>query len=418
MTKVRLRTDRVVYNVQGCLNEGDDIYMNEPRRVYLDYSATTPVKEEVLQEMIPWFSQNFGNPSSIYTIGQESKEAITIARKRVASLIGASENEIFFTSSGTEADNWALFGIADSMKSKGNHIITTQIEHHAVLHSCEFLEKHGCDVTYLDVEPTGLVNLESLKNAITDKTILISIMMVNNEIGTIEPIREIVSIAKEKGILVHTDAVQALGNVPINVKELGVDLMSISGHKIYGPKGIGALYIKKGVKISNYMHGGGQENKRRAGTENLAGIVGFGKAAELAEKNLYEHIERNTKLRDYFKEQVLKNIPEVDINGTMEHRHPGNLNLAFNYIEGEGILLLLDMAGIYVSTGSACNSASLTPSHVLSAIGVPVERIHGSIRFTIGDFTTKEDLDYVIKVLTEVVSKLRNISSVNEKKGW
>ncbi len=392
--------------------------MNEPRRVYLDYSATTPVKEEVLQEMIPWFSQNFGNPSSIYTIGQESKEAITIARKRVASLIGASESEIFFTSSGTEADNWALFGIADSMKSKGNHIITTKIEHHAVLHSGEFLEKHGCEVTYLDVEPTGLVNLENLKNAITDKTILISIMMVNNEIGTIEPIREIVSIAKEKGILVHTDAVQALGNVPINVKELGVDLMSISGHKIYGPKGIGALYIKKGIKISNYMHGGGQENKKRAGTENLAGIVGFGKAAELAEKNLYEHIERNTMLRDYFKEQVLKNIPEVDINGTMEHRHPGNLNLAFNYIEGEGILLLLDMAGIYVSTGSACNSASLTPSHVLSAIGIPVERIHGSIRFTIGDFTTKEDLDYVIKVLTEVVSKLRNISSVNEKKGW
>lgn len=392
--------------------------MNEQRRVYLDYSATTPVKEEVLQEMIPWFSLNFGNPSSIYTIGQESKEAITNARKRVASLIGASENEIFFTSSGTEADNWALFGIADSMKSKGNHIITTKIEHHAVLHSCEYLEKHGCDVTYLDVEPTGLVNLESLKNAITDKTILISVMMVNNEIGTIEPIKEIVSIAKEKGILVHTDAVQALGNVPINVKELGVDLMSISAHKIYGPKGIGALYVKKGLKISNYMHGGGQENKKRAGTENLAGIVGFGKAAELAEKNLYEHIERNTNLRDYFKEQVLKNIPEVDINGTMEHRHPGNLNLAFNYIEGEGILLLLDMAGIYVSTGSACNSASLTPSHVLSAIGIPVERIHGSIRFTIGDFTTKEDLDYVIKVLTEVVSKLRDISSVNEKKGW
>lgn len=392
--------------------------MNEPRKVYLDYSATTPVKEEVLQEMLPWFSLNYGNPSSIYTIGQESKEAITLARHRVASLIGASESEVYFTSSGTEADNWAIFGIADAMKAKGNHIITTKIEHHAVIHSCEYLEKRGYDVTYLNVEPTGLIDLDALRNAITDKTILISIMMINNEIGTIEPIKEIASIAKEKGIVFHTDAVQASGNVSIDVKELGVDLMSISAHKIYGPKGIGALYIRKGLKISNYMHGGGQENKRRAGTENLAGIVGFGKAAELAMKGLESHIERTSLLRDYFKDEVLRRIPEVDINGTMEHRHPGNINLAFNYIEGEGILLLLDNAGIYVSTGSACNSASLSPSHVLSAIGVPVERIHGSIRFTIGDFTTKEDLDYVLDVLTDVVSKLRSISSVNEQKGW
>jgi len=392
--------------------------MNEPRTVYLDYSATTPVKEEVLQEMIPWFSEKFGNPSSIYTIGQESKEAISLARRRVASLIGAAESEIYFTSSGTEADNWAIFGIADAMKSKGNHIITTKIEHHAVIHSCEFLEKRGYEVTYLDVDPTGRISLDALKNAITEKTILISIMMVNNEIGTIQPIQEVVSIAKEKGIVVHTDAVQGPGNIPVNVKELGVDLMSISAHKIYGPKGIGALYIRKGLKISNYMHGGGQENRKRAGTENLAGIVGFGKAAELAGKDLYSHIARTTELRDYFKDEVLKRIPDVDINGTMEFRHPGNINLAFNFIEGEGILLLLDNAGIYVSTGSACNSASLSPSHVLSAIGVPVERIHGSIRFTIGDFTSREDLDYVLEVLTEVVAKLRSISSVNEQKGW
>ncbi len=392
--------------------------MNKPRTVYLDYSATTPVKEEVLQEMIPWFSEKFGNPSSIYTIGQESKEAISLARRRVASLIGAAESEIYFTSSGTEADNWAIFGIADAMKSKGNHIITTKIEHHAVIHSCEFLEKHGYEVTYLDVDPSGRINLDALKNAITEKTILISIMMVNNEIGTIQPIQEVVSIAKKNGIVVHTDAVQGPGNIPVNVKELGVDLMSISAHKIYGPKGIGALYIRKGLKISNYMHGGGQENRKRAGTENLAGIVGFGKAAELAEKDLYSHIARTKELRDYFKEEVLKRIPDVDINGTMEFRHPGNINLAFNFIEGEGILLLLDNAGIYVSTGSACNSASLSPSHVLSAIGVPVERIHGSIRFTIGDFTSREDLDYVLGVLTDVVAKLRSISSVNEQKGW
>ena len=392
--------------------------MNEPRKVYLDYSATTPVKEEVLQEMIPWFSEKFGNPSSIYTIGQESKEAITLARRNVASLIGAAESEIYFTSSGTEADNWAIFGIADALKSKGNHIITTKIEHHAVNHSCEFLEKRGYDVTYLDVNPSGRISLDALRNAITEKTILISIMMVNNEIGTIQPIREVVTIAKEKGIIVHTDAVQGPGNIPVNVKELGVDLMSISAHKIYGPKGIGALYIRKGLKISNYMHGGGQENRKRAGTENLAGIVGFGKAAELAGKNLSSHIARTTELRDYFKDEVLKRIADVDINGTMEFRHPGNINLAFNFIEGEGILLLLDNAGIYVSTGSACNSASLSPSHVLSAIGVPVERIHGSIRFTIGDFTTREDIDYVLEVLTEVVAKLRSISSVNEQKGW
>ena len=388
------------------------------RQVYLDYSATTPVKEEVLNEMIPWFKENYGNPSSLYTIGREAKEALTKARRQVASLIGAKESEIFFTACGTEADNWTLFGIADAKKDKGNHIITTKIEHHAILHSCEFLEKHGFEVTYLDVESDGRVNPDALRAAITDKTILVSIMMVNNEVGTVQPIKELAAIAKEKGILFHTDAVQGLGNVPIDVNELGVDLLSMSAHKIYGPKGTGALYIRKGVRLSNYLHGGAQENKKRAGTENIAGIIGFGKAAELAEKNLDEHIKHCSTLRDYFIEQVTEKIPHTFVNGSMQYRHPGNANITFEYIEGESILLFLDNEGIYVSTGSACSSASLTPSHVLSALGVPVEMIHGTIRFTIGDFTTKEDLDYVIETLVKTVTKLREISSVSEKKGW
>lgn len=388
------------------------------RQVYLDYSATTPVKEDVLKEMIPYFTEKFGNPSSLYTVGAASREAIEKARGQVAQLINANEREIFFTSTGTEADNWAVLGAADALKEKGNHIITTKIEHHAMLHSCEYLEKHGYDVTYLDVESDGRVNPESLKAAITDKTILISIMFVNNEIGTIQPIKELAAIAKEHGILFHTDAVQALGNVHIDVKDLGVDLMSMSSHKIYGPKGVGALYMRKGVKISNYMHGGAQESKKRAGTENLPGIVGFGKAAEIAREHLDEHIEKVSTLRNYFVDQVMSRIPHVTLNGSKEHRHPGNANLTFEFIEGEAMLLYLDMRGIAVSTGSACSSASLVPSHVLSAIGIPVEKIHGSLRFTIGDPTTKEDIDYVVNELAEVVSKLRNISSVSEVKGW
>lgn len=388
------------------------------KNVYMDYSATTPVKKEVLDAMLPYFSEHFGNPSSLYSIAQESKEALEKARGQVASLIGAKANEVFFTAGGSEADNWALEGVADALKDKGNHIITTKIEHHAILHTAEYLEKHGIDVTYLDVDAEGRVNPEDVKNAITDKTVLISIMMVNNEVGTIEPIKEIAEIAHNHGILFHTDAVQALGNVPIDVDNMSIDLMSMSGHKIYGPKGVGALYIRKGTKISNFIHGGAQEMKKRAGTENLAGIVGFGKAAELAKENLESHINRVSELRDYFICEVTSKIPDTIVNGSMEHRHPGNANISFEYIEGESMLILLDMNGISVSTGSACSSKSLTPSHVLSAMGIPVERIHGTLRFTIGDPTTKEDIDYVIEKLVEIVQKLRELSPVSREKGW
>lgn len=388
------------------------------RQVYLDYSATTPVKKEVLDAMLPYFTEVYGNPSSLYSLSAQPKEALANARHQVAQLIGAEDKEITFTSCGTEADNWAVMGAADALKNKGNHIITTKIEHHAMLHTCEFLEKRGYEVTYLDVDKEGRVNPADLEAAITDKTILISIMFVNNEVGTIEPIKELAAIAKKHGVLFHTDAVQALGNVEINVKDLGVDMLSMSAHKIYGPKGIGALYIRKGVRISNYLHGGAQESKKRAGTENLAGIVGFGKAAELAHIHLREHIEHSSQLRDYLIQQVQENIENVYVNGSREHRHPGNANLTFEYIEGEAMLLYLDMNGIAVSTGSACSSASLTPSHVLSAMGIPVERIHGTLRMTVGDMTTKEDIDYVVSTLTNVVNKLREISSVSSKKGW
>lgn len=388
------------------------------KNVYMDYSATTPVKKEVLDAMLPYFSEHFGNPSSLYSIAQESKEALEKARGQVASLIGAKANEVFFTAGGSEADNWALEGVADALKDKGNHIITTKIEHHAILHTAEYLEKHGIDVTYLDVDAEGRVNPVDVEKAITDKTVLISIMMVNNEVGTIEPIKEIAEIAHNHGILLHTDAVQALGNVPIDVDNMGIDLMSMSGHKIYGPKGVGALYIRKGTKISNFIHGGAQEMKKRAGTENLAGIVGFGKAAELAKENLESHINRVSELRDYFISEVTSKIPDTIVNGSMEHRHPGNANISFEYIEGESMLILLDINGISVSTGSACSSKSLTPSHVLSAMGIPVERIHGTLRFTIGDPTTKEDIDYVIEKLVEIVQKLRELSPVSREKGW
>jgi cysteine desulfurase len=388
------------------------------RQVYLDYSATTPVKEAVLKEMLPYFTENFGNPSSLYTVGQNSKDAITTARARLGLLINADPRTLFFTSSGTEADNWAVIETARFKKNKGNHIITTEIEHHALLHSAEQLEKEGFDVTYLGVDEEGSIRLDDLKKAIRPDTILISIMYANNEIGTIQPIAEISKIAKEHDIVFHTDAVQALGNVPIDVQALGVDLMSVSGHKIYGPKGIGALYIRKGMRLPEHMYGGAQEAGKRAGTENLTGIIGFGKAAELAKDGLAEHIEKLTTLRNYFIEQVKALIPDIRINGSLEHRLPGNANITFKYIEGEAILLLLDMKGVAVSTGSACSSASLTPSHVLSAIGVPVEEIHGSIRFTVGDFTTKEDLDYTLDILEETVTKLRNISSMSKESGW
>ena len=388
------------------------------RNVYLDYSATTPVKDQVLQEMIPYFTEKFGNPSSLYDKGLESKDAVTHAREQVAELINAKPSEIFFTAGGTEADNWAVFGTAEKLKAKGNHIITTKVEHHAMLHSCAALEKDGFEVTYLDIDKDGFVDLKQLEDSITDKTILISIMLVNNEIGTIQPIKEAAAIAKKHKVLFHTDAVQGLGNVPIDVRDMGVDMMSLSSHKIYGPKGVGALYIRKGVSIANYMYGGAQENRKRAGTENLPGIVGFGKAAELAKANFDNHVKHCSQLRDYLKDRIINEIPDTFVNGTMEQRHPGNLNVTFEYIEGEAILLLLNQFGISVSTGSACSSASLEPSHVLSALGVPVEMIHGTVRFTVGDFTTKEDIDYVVDNLKTVVAKLREISSVNSVKGW
>ena len=388
------------------------------RNVYLDYSATTPVKEEVLQEMLPYFTEKFGNPSSLYDLGLEAKAAVSHAREQVAALINAKPAEVFFTAGGTESDNWVVFGIADKLKAKGNHIITTKVEHHAMLHSCQFLEKQGYDVTYLDIDKDGRISPEALEAAITDKTILISIMMVNNEIGTVQPIKELAAVAKAHKIVFHTDAVQALGNVPIDVKDLGVDLMSMSSHKIYGPKGSGALYIRKGVRLSNYLHGGAQETGKRAGTENLTGIVGFGKAAELARIHFDEHVKHCSELRNHLVDRVLAEIPNTYLNGTMEHRHPGNANITFEYIEGESILLLLNQAGISVSTGSACSSASLEPSHVLTALGVPVEMIHGTVRFTIGDFTTLEDVDYVVDTLKNVVTRLRELSPVSSEKGW
>ena len=388
------------------------------RKVYLDYSATTPVKQEVLNEMIPYFTEKFGNPSSLYEIGAEAKEAITKARGQVADLIGAKPQEVIFTSCGSEADNRALISTAHWKRAKGNHIITTKIEHHAILHTCKALEKEGFEVTYLGVGPDGRIDLNELESAITDKTILISIMMVNNEMGAIQPIKEAAAIAKEHGILFHTDAVQAAGNVHIDVSDLGVDMLSLSSHKIYGPKGIGAMYIRKGVALPAFLHGGAQEMRKRAGTENVPYFVGFGKAADLAGEILDEHIEKLTELRDYFIAQVLEKIPYVDINGGMEHRHPGNANLAFNFIEGESLLLMLDYHGISVSTGSACSSKSLEPSHVLSALGMPVEKIHGSLRFTVGDFTTKEDLDYTVECLAKIVERLRMMSPISAEKGW
>lgn len=388
------------------------------KQVYLDYSATTPVKEEVVREMLPFFTERYGNPSSLYSVGLDAKAGLDEARARVAGLINAEPKEIFFTSCGTESDNWVLEGTANALKNKGRHIITSRIEHHAILHTCEYLEKLGFEITYLDVDGDGFVSPEALEKAIRKDTILVSIMMVNNEIGTIEPIKELAAVAKAHGVLFHTDAVQGLGNVPVDVKDLGVDFLSMSAHKIYGPKGVGALYMRKGVRITNFMHGGAQETKRRAGTENLAGIAGFGKAAELAAANLEQHIEHSTKLRNYFWEQIEANISGVTLNGPREKRHPGNLNVSFDYIEGESILLMLDAFGISISTGSACSSKSLVPSHVLEAIGISITKMNGTVRFTVGDFTTKEDIDYVVETLVKVVARLRELSPVTGQEGW
>lgn len=390
------------------------------RNVYMDYSATTYVKPEVLEEMMPYFTEKFGNPSSFYGISRETKRAIDKAREQVASTLKCLPEEIYFTGGGSEADNWAIKGIATAHRKKGNHIITTKIEHHAVLHSCEFLEKFGYEVTYLDVDKEGFINLEELRNAITDRTILVSIMFANNEIGTIQPIKEIGEICREKKVLFHTDAVQAVGNVPIDVKEMNIDLLSLAGHKVYGPKGIGALYIRKGVRIDNLIHGGAQERNRRAGTENIASIVGIGKAMEIAENNLKEHTEKLTKLRDRLIDGLLK-IPYTTLNGPRgEKRLPGNVNVRFQFIEGESILLSLDFKGVCASSGSACTSGALDPSHVLLSIGVPHELAHGSLRLTLGEDSTEEDVDYVIEVLPPIIQRLRDMSPLWEdfiKKG-
>jgi len=383
------------------------------RQVYLDYAATTPVKEEVLEIMLPYFTNKFGNPSTLYNSGVDVKTALDKARSRVSELIGARKEEIYFTSGGTEADNWAVIGVAKSNRTTRNHMITTKIEHHALLHSCKSLEEEGIEVTYLDVDSKGRVSLRDLERAITNKTFLISIMFANNEIGTIQPIKEIGEIAKKRGVLFHTDAVQAVGNVPINVQELNVDLLSMSAHKIYGPKGVGALYIRKGVEISNLINGGGQENNKRAGTENVPGIVGFGKAAELAKENLEEHIAKITELRDYFLEGIMANIPDVDINGDIENRLPGTINLVFNEANGSSLRLYMYRRGIEVSAGAACSANSIEPSHVLQALGLPPEKVSSSFRFSIGDFTTEEDLDYTVKEIAYMVNIIRQTKPVD-----
>jgi cysteine desulfurase len=388
------------------------------KRIYLDYAATTPARPEVVEAMLPYFTDAFGNPSGICSYGQEAKGAIEEARAKVANLISARNEEIIFTSGGTEADNFALKGVAFANESKGNHIITSAIEHHAVLEACKFLERRGFSVTYLSVDAYGLVDPDDIKKAITDKTILISVMHANNEVGTIEPIAEIGKVAREAGIYFHTDAVQTAGHIPIDVNKLGVDLLSMSAHKLYGPKGVGALYVRKGTRLAPFMHGGEQEKGRRASTENVPGIVGFGKASELAQQEMNEEAKRLTHLRDQLIKGLLGRIDHVHLNGHPTIRLPNNVNVSVDYIEGESILLNLDLAGICVSTGSACSSASLEPSHVPVALGLPPEQAHGSLRLTLGKWTEEADITRVLEVMPQVVAKLRAISPLlKERKG-
>ena len=383
-------------------------------RIYLDNAATTKTSKEVVDAMLPYFTEDYGNPSSIYEIGQRSKEAITKAREQIAQVIGAKTEEIYFTAGGSESDNWALKEAFEAYSGKGNHIITTKIEHHAILHTCEYLEKQGARIPYLDVDENGLVDLEELQKAICPETILISVMFANNEIGTIEPVKEIGMIAKEHGVLFHTDAVQAFGQVPIDVNEMNIDMLSSSAHKINGPKGIGFLYIRKGVKIRSFVHGGAQERKRRAGTENVPGIVGYGVAAKRAAESMEERTKKERELRDYLIERVLKEVPYVKLNGDPVKRLPNNMNFSFRFIEGESLLIMLDMKGIAGSSGSACTSGSLDPSHVLLAIGLPHEIAHGSLRLTLGEDITKEDLDYTLEQIKEIVGRLRELSPLYE----
>ena len=382
--------------------------------IYLDNAATTKTAPEVVEAMLPYFSEAYGNPSSIYSLAGESRKAVDQARETIAKALGARPEEIYFTAGGTESDNWALKAAAEFYRKKGNHIITTKIEHHAVLHSCQWLEKQGFEVTYLNVDENGVVRLEELKAAIRPTTILISVMYANNEIGTIQPIREIGEIAHEHGILFHTDAVQAFGQLPIQVDDCHIDMLSASGHKLNGPKGIGFLYIRKGVKIRSFIHGGAQERKRRAGTENVPGIVGLGKAVERAVGTMEERTETERRLRDYLIDRVLKEIPYARLNGHRSQRLPGNANFSFQFIEGESLLIMLDMEGICRSSGSACTSGSLDPSHVLLAIGLPHEIAHGSLRLTLNEEITKEDLDYVVDTLKRIVEKLRSMSPLYE----
>lgn len=384
------------------------------RFIYLDNAATTPTKPEVVEAMMPYFTESFGNPSAVYGFASRNKAAITEARETIGKALGTEKENIYFTGGGSEADNWALIATAEAYKEKGKHIITTKIEHHAILHTAEYLQQRGYEVTYLDVDEDGMVKLDDLKNAIRPTTILISIMFANNEIGTIQPIGEIGKIAKEHGVLFHTDAVQAFGQVPISVDELNIDMLSASGHKLNGPKGIGFLYIRKGVKIRSLIHGGAQERKRRAGTENVPAIVGFGKAVEIACATMKERTEKEMVLRDRLIHRILKEIPYVRLNGHPEKRLPNNVNCSFRFVEGESLLIMLDMKGICASSGSACTSGSLDPSHVLLAIGLPHEIAHGSLRMTLNEDVTEEEIDFVVENLKEIVSKLRAMSPLYE----
>lgn len=382
--------------------------------IYLDNAATTKTKPEVVEAMLPYFTEYYGNPSSIYDFSAPAKAAVAKAREAIADSIGAQAREVYFTGSGSEADNWAIKAAAEAYRDKGNHIITSKIEHHAVLHTCEYLEKQGFQITYLDVDENGVVKLEELKKAIRPETILISIMFANNEIGTIQPIGQIGEIAKARGILFHTDAVQAYGHLPINVDDYHIDMMSASGHKINGPKGVGFLYIRTGVKIRSFIHGGAQERKRRAGTENVPGIVGFGKAAQIAMETLERRASYEARLRDYLMARVMETVPYTRINGHRSNRLPNNVNFAFQFIEGESLLIMLDGKGICGSSGSACTSGSLDPSHVLLAIGLPHEIAHGSLRLTLSEENTQEEMDFVVESIKAIVERLRNMSPLYE----
>ena len=382
--------------------------------IYLDNAATTKTSEEVVAAMLPYFTEYYGNPSSVYEFASESKKAVSNARRTIAETLGAQENEIYFTAGGSEADNWALKATAEAYQSKGKHIITTKIEHHAILHTAEYLEKRGFEITYIGVDENGVVKVDELEKAIRPDTILISVMFANNEIGTIQPIKEIGEIAKKHGVLFHTDAVQAYGQLPINVDELHIDMLSSSGHKLNGPKGIGFLYIRKGVKIRSFVHGGAQERKRRAGTENVPGIVGYGKAAEIAAKTMKERTAKEIELRDHLIDRVLAEVPYTRLNGHRTNRLPNNANFSFQFVEGESLLILLDNNGICASSGSACTSGSLDPSHVLLAIGLPHEIAHGSLRLTLSAETTMEDIDFVVDCIKQIIERLRRMSQLYE----